>query len=224
MPLDPPPVAACILAGGRARRLGGVAKATLPVGPERIVDRQIRLLARVADPIFLVANDPAPYAALGLRTIPDAIADQGPLGGIYTAIQASPRERTIVVACDLPYLPLPLLQRFATWTQADLVIPRGPRGYEPLCAVWSKACLDAVRRRIESGNVKAALVVEDVRVEVIEPAVLASYDPHGLLFVNVNTPHDYERAQRLSEMESNSPRDRIMDVSSPPEPESPEPS
>jgi len=34
--------------------------------------------------------------------------------------------------------------------------------------------------------------------------------------VNVNTPHDYERARRLGVMESESTRDRIMDVSSDP--------
>ncbi len=63
---------------------------------------------------------------------------------------------------------------------------------------------------------KTALVVEELRVEEIGPEVLASCDPHGLLFMNVNTPHDYERARRLGLMESKSMRDRIMDVSSDP--------
>jgi hypothetical protein len=52
-----------------------------------------------------------------------------------------------------------------------------------------------------------------MRIEAIEPAALESGGPHGLLLVNVNTPHDYERAQRLGRMESKSLRDRIMDVS-----------
>jgi hypothetical protein len=60
---------------------------------------------------------------------------------------------------------------------------------------------------------KTALVVEELQVEEIGPDILASFDPHGLLFVNINTPHDYERAQRLSRVESKSSRDRIMDVS-----------
>jgi hypothetical protein len=50
---------------------------------------------------------------------------------------------------------------------------------------------------------KAALLTEDLRVEEIGPEVLASCDSHGLLFVNVNTPHDYERAQELSRLKSN---------------------
>ena len=39
---------------------------------------------------------------------------------------------------------------------------------------------------------------EEVHVVEVGPEVVAAYDPHGLLFVNVNTPHDYERALRLS--------------------------
>ncbi|MGH9371664.1 MAG: hypothetical protein ACRD15_09055, partial [Vicinamibacterales bacterium] len=61
----------------------------------------------------------------------------------------------------------------------------------------------AIRRRIDRGLLKAALLVEDLRVEEIGPEILASCDPRGLLFVNVNTSHDYERAQELSRLERN---------------------
>jgi molybdopterin-guanine dinucleotide biosynthesis protein A len=206
-------VAAAILAGGLARRMGGLNKAALRIGAERIVDRQLRVLRQIADPVFIVAADPEPFAGLGVEVVPDAIEGAGPLGGIYTALTASPCEWTIVVACDLPYLSEPLLRRLAQPTDADLIIPRTERGYEPLCAAWSKRCADAIKQRIQSGNLKAALVVEELRAELIEPPALEACDPHGLLFVNINTPHDYERAQRLGRMESKSLRDRIMDVS-----------
>jgi len=210
------PIAAAILAGGHARRMGGANKAGLRIGDERVVDRQLRLLRQVADPVFVVvamAADRTGFDDLGVEVVADVVADAGPLGGIYTALTASPCERTIVVACDLPFLSLPLLERLAAPTDADLIIPRSERGYEPLCAAWSKSCVGAVLRRIQSGNLKTALVVEEVRVEVLEPPALESCDPHGLLFVNINTPHDYERALRLGRKESNRPRDRIMDVS-----------
>jgi molybdenum cofactor guanylyltransferase len=212
----PPPIAAAVLAGGRARRMAGANKAALQIGNERIIDRQLRLLRQVADPVFIVAGATEPFQELQVTVVPDIVPDTGPLGGIYTALTASPRARTLIVACDLPYLSLPLLQRLAAPSDADLVIPRTERGYEPLCATWSAACSAPIWRRIQSGTLKTALVVEELRVEEIGPEVLASCDPHGLLFVNVNTPHDYERARRLGRMESNSMRDRIMDVSSDP--------
>ena len=36
-----------------------------------------------------------------------------------------------------------------------------------------------------------------MKVEEVGPEELATYDPDGLMFVNVNTPHDYERANDL---------------------------
>ena len=211
-----PPIAAAILAGGLARRMGGANKAGLQIGNERIIDRQLRILRQIADPVFAVASAAEPFQELDIKVVPDVVSGAGPLGGIYTALTASPHERTLIVACDLPYLSLPLLQRLAAPSDADLVIPRTARGYEPLCAAWSAACAAPIWRRIQSGTLKTALVVEDLRVEEIGPEVLASCDPHGLLFVNINTPHDYERARRLGGMESKSMRDRIMDVSSDP--------
>ena len=207
-----PPIAAAILAGGLARRMGGANKAGLRIGNERIIDRQLRILRQVADPVFIVAGSAEPFQELEVRVVPDVVAGAGPLGGIYTALTASPCERTLIVACDLPYLSLPLLERLSAPSNADLVIPRSARGYEPLCAAWSAACAGPVWRRIQSGTLKTALVMEELRVEEIGPEVLASCDPHGLLFVNINTPHDYERARRLGLMESKSMRDRIMDV------------
>ena len=211
-----PPIAAAILAGGLARRMGGANKAGLQIGNERIIDRQLRILRQVADPVFIVASVAEPFQELQVRVVPDIVAGAGPLGGIYTALTASPCDRTLIVACDLPYLSAPLLERLAAPSNADLIIPRSERGYEPLCAAWSAACAEPIWRRIQGGTLKTALVMEELRVEEIGPEVLASCDPHGLLFVNINTPHDYERARRLGLMESKSMRDRIMDVSSDP--------
>ncbi len=150
------PVAAAILAGGKARRFGGTIKSTLPIGGVRIIDRQLAALGQVADPIFIVANDPAPFASLGIEVVPDVIPGCGALGGIYTAIVRSPQPRTLVVAGDLPGLPVALLERLVQPSEADIVVARGPRGYEPLCAVYAAACAGPIRSRLEAGDLKAA--------------------------------------------------------------------
>lgn len=183
--------------------MGGRNKAILTVGDRRIIDRQLALLRQVADPVFIVSGRRDAFHDLAVATVDDVIPGAGSLGGIYSAIVSSPHPRTLVVACDMPFLTLPLLERLASPSDADLVIPRSVRGYEPLCATWGQACAIAIRRRIDRGLLKAALLVEELRVEEIGPEVLASCDPHGLLFVNVNTSHDYERAQELSRLEWN---------------------
>jgi len=203
------PVAAAILAGGKARRLGGAIKSMLPIGGVRIIDRQLAALSQVADPIFVVANDPAPFASLGLTIVSDVMPGHGALGGIYSAIVRSPRERTLIVAGDLPGLSVPLLERLVRPSEAEIVVPCGPRGYEPLCAVYAASSAAPIRRRLEAGDLKASVMPPGVRVEVIGPEDLAAYDPDGLLFVNVNTPHEYERARALIEGMPQRPGDRI---------------
>ena len=195
-------IAAAILAGGLARRMGGMNKEALHVHGRRIIDRQLAALRQVADPIFIVGSDAARFTGLDLRVVPDVVAGAGALGGIYTAIVSSPCPRTIVVACDMPFLNVALLQRLARPSGADLVIPRTVRGYEPMCAAWGAAAAPVLRRRIERGLLAASGTVEELQVEEIGPEVLASCDPHGLLFVNVNTLHDYERARELGRVES----------------------
>jgi molybdopterin-guanine dinucleotide biosynthesis protein A len=204
-------VCGAILAGGRAKRLGGANKALMRVGGLRIVDRLIAALEPVARDIFIVAPDAEPYAGLGLRVVPDAIAGAGALGGIYTAIVESPHPRTIVVACDMPFVTTTLFRRLVAIDGADLVMPRSTRGLEPLCAVYGKACAAPIRARIARGDLQASVPLAGVRIAEVGPAELAAFDKDGLLFENVNTPHDYERATGLIELKPDPTQDRITE-------------
>ena len=95
---------AAIIAGGRAQRLGGLDKSDLVVGGRRIIDRQVSVLGHVAEHILIVSNDHYRFRSAGLRVCADLVPGAGPLGGLYTALVRSPTVRTIVVACDLPFL------------------------------------------------------------------------------------------------------------------------
>jgi len=206
-------LAAAILAGGAARRLGGAAKALLPIGNRRIIDRQLAALQAVTRTIFIVAPDPAPYDGLGLRVVPDAVAGAGALGGIYTAIVESPEPRTLVLACDLPFVTPALFRALAApeRAHADVVIPRTTRGLEPLCAVYASTCAAPILERIRRGALQASELPGGVAVSEIGPEVIAAIDEDGLLFANVNTPHDYARAGGLIELEPDPAQDRITE-------------
>jgi molybdenum cofactor guanylyltransferase len=208
-------IAGAILAGGAARRMGGANKGALRIGGERIIDRQLRALLAVASPVFIVASDPEPYRDTGVTIVPDVISSAGPLGGIYTAIVASPHPRTLVLACDMPFITVALLTQLVGVENADLVIPRSARGYEPLCALYSKACGPTILARIERGDLQASTLPEGVRIAEIGPEKLAVIDRDGLLFANVNTPHDYARARSvhpgLFELKPDPTQDRITE-------------
>jgi molybdopterin-guanine dinucleotide biosynthesis protein A len=207
-------VSAAILAGGRARRFGGVDKASLAVGRARIIDRQLAALSTVADDVRIVANDPSRYRDLGIRVIPDAIADAGPLGGIYSALLDAAHDRVLIIACDLPFVTTALLDRLVaesrTSDEVDAVVPRSARGLEPLCALYLTRCADRARNRIEAGELQVAGLLEALRTRVLGPETLAPYD-EGSLFENVNTPHDHERARGWVEVNEKPSEDRITE-------------
>ena len=195
---------AAILAGGRARRLGGCAKGVLPLGDARIIDRQIAVLCDVVDHVLIVANEPAPYAALGLPIVADLIPDAGALGGIYTALTAAPGRQTLLVACDLPFLSVAFLRHLlAAGREVEAAVPRGVNGFEPLCASYTRDCLEPIRRRLAARALKVTQFLADVRVREIGPEEIARFDPEGILFLNVNTPDDYARA--LAQLDPRTP-------------------
>jgi molybdopterin-guanine dinucleotide biosynthesis protein A len=190
-------LAAAILAGGRATRMGGVNKGTLALGATTMIDRQLDALRETVSHIFVVGSESDAWSARKLTVVPDDLPGRGALGGIYTAIVRSPCERTLVLACDMPFVSAAFVRRLAD-EDADVVMPRSHRGYEPLCAVYSRVCAPDIRARIDRGELQASTPPTGVRMVEIGPDIIARYDPDDLLFMNVNTPHDYERARSRS--------------------------
>ena len=187
---------AAILAGGRARRLGGLDKSSLTIGGLTILQRQLDLLQGVADRVIVIASDQAQFAGLDVPVVPDLVPGAGSLGGIYTAVAAADSP-VLVLACDMPFLTSPFLARvFDRGQDVDVALPRGPDGYHPLCACYAPACAGPIRRRLEAGALKVIDLLTDVRVGELDPAELEAFDPDGLLLLNINTPDDLARAQR----------------------------
>lgn len=192
-----------ILAGGQASRLGRRPKALLPMGEERIIDRQIRALSTAVahGEVFIVANDAELYRPIGLRIVPDRVAGAGALGGLATALSASDALFTIVVACDMPFVTAEFASFLAQECRAHHVaVPKADDGYHPLCACWAREALPELERRVAAGQRRIVDALSALRVREIGPGELARFEQvAGTLLFNVNTPHDYERALQLDE-------------------------
>jgi molybdopterin-guanine dinucleotide biosynthesis protein A len=196
--------AAAILAGGRATRLHGADKSRLVVGGRTIRDRQLDVLRGLVDEIVLIGVDPAagdhaPGPHPDVPRLPDLAPGRGPLGGIQAALHHGDAACTLIVACDLPFLSRPFLAFLLARAldadgSADVVVPRSGDRLHPLCATYNRRVREAVDRRIASGALAVQALFDEVRVDVVEPEVVATFDPEGVMFWNVNTPDEYERA------------------------------
>lgn len=186
---------AAILAGGRARRLGGLDKSQLVIDGRTVFDRQLCVLRTVVDRVIVVANEPARFAGSGVTVVEDLVADAGALGGIYTAL-SSEKESVLVIACDMPYLTAPFLSYVLNAAHdADVAVPQTADGYHPLCACYTQACAGPIGRRIQTGALKVLDLFGDVHVRTIDPVEIAAFDLDGRLLFNINTPDDLARAR-----------------------------
>ena len=197
-----------ILAGGQSRRLGGLNKANLILGPpaaetpeqERgttVLARQLARLACVVDRTIIIANKIEEFSEAGVPIIPDIDPGAGAIGALYTAVHSSGTNRTLVIACDMPFVSESFLRHLVkTGADADIAIPRTARGYEPLCATYSRRSAASIKWLIEEKRLKLSDValIPDLTIREIGPEELAAFGHEDELFFNINTPDDYRRA------------------------------
>jgi len=189
-------IAAAILAGGSASRLGGRVKGLiqLPDGRtiiQRLID-EIRA-AGIGD-IIICANEPEPYRDLRLPIIADTNPGRGPLGGIAAALAhfGATAEAVLYLASDMPAITAGelrfLLAAFAR-AEAPAVLAEAPDGPHPLIAVARTGIREEVERALHSDNRRATALWRSVGAEAVS---FDRVEP----FANINTPDDLDRWQR----------------------------
>ena len=196
------PVSGIILAGGRSRRLGRD-KAVEPFGGQPLIRRVIERVAPLADEIVVVVADTARGQALPLdaehRVAVDIYPEGGSLGGIFSGLSAANTDWGLVVACDMPFLNVPLLEyMLGQRNGCDAVVPQPGAFPEPTHALYSRACLPHIEARLQANDLKISGFFEEVRVRYVDEGEVRQFDPELLSFFNVNSPEDLARAHALA--------------------------
>ena len=190
------PITGVILAGGKSSRMGQN-KALMALGGKRLVDRVIEVMRSVFDELLLVTNTPEVYAALGVPMVRDVWPEKGSLGGVYSAIYHVATPYCLVVACDMPFLRAAVLRYLITQTAGyDVVVPDVLGELQTLHAIYSKACLQPIERRLEANRLRIVGFFPDVRVRTVTASELEPYDPELLAFQNLNTPEEFQAAEQ----------------------------
>jgi molybdenum cofactor guanylyltransferase len=179
-----------ILAGGKSVRYGRN-KAVEPFRGERMIDRALQSMRPYCDPLLVIANDLTPYYGVRAHLVLDLQPQQGPLGGILTALFYSPHEWVLVRAVDMPFLVPELVEALLDRREgSDVVVPLTGSHYEPLSALYRRSCLPAVAQLLEERRRQVIAFYERVKVEAVPEDDWRRFDPEGLSFRNVNTQGD----------------------------------
>ncbi len=188
-------VCSAVLVGGKSRRLGKE-KSLLPLGGKPLIDRVLESLSQVFDRIILVGRK-NPELEKRAELIEDIFPDQGPISGIYTALEYL-KKPVFICACDMPFLnPRLICYQVSLLNNFDAVVPR-PKGlFEPLHTIYTPACIKPLEDLIKKGKRRPVEIFPCLRVREITEQELLRYDPKLLSFFNINTPENVKQAEEI---------------------------
>ena len=190
-----------ILSGGLAARYDGTEKALLQVGGVRILDRIYEIYRELFDEIILVTNSPEKFLEWDLLIVADLFPIRSSLTGIHAGLFYATNPYAFISACDTPFLKKEMIETVIgrIEDQIDIVMPETSAGLEPLCAAYSKRCLEAAQNNLAQEKLKITRTFRKSRIKTISEKVLRKIDPELRSFFNINTPEDLQLAEEMVE-------------------------
>jgi molybdopterin-guanine dinucleotide biosynthesis protein A len=200
------PMTAIVLAGGRGRRMKAD-KAGLDVGGKPLLEHVLAQVEPYFDEILISLSpgqdlqpflstrashprqlaSPSRPSASHIRVVHDETPGLGPIGGLLAGLKAAKNDACLVVACDIPEVPSPLLRSLGRAARdAEIAVAVDPAGhYEPLFAVYKRPVVGPIEALLARGErsllpLFRSCRTTDVRME------------NKLRLRNLNTRADYE--------------------------------
>jgi molybdopterin-guanine dinucleotide biosynthesis protein A len=184
-----------ILCGGISSRMGRP-KAGLPFGSERMLQRVVRLLGQVVDPLVVVAavQQDLPPLPPDVRVVRDRRENRGPLEGLCAGLEAlqDRADAAYATSCDVPLL-VPqfvqmMLQRLG---DHQVAVPVDGEFHHPLAAVYRTNVLPEIQSLLAADQLRPRFLFERVRTCRVPVEELRAVDPELQTLANLNTPDDY---------------------------------
>ncbi|HTA42928.1 MAG TPA: molybdenum cofactor guanylyltransferase [Bryobacteraceae bacterium] len=187
-----------VLCGGLSTRMG-MPKALLQFGPETMLQRVVRLLGTVVEPIVVVAarDQVLPGLPEGTIVARDEREQRGPLEGLRAGLRALPEsvEMAYVTSCDVPLLAPAFAARMIQLLDGyDIAVMEVDGFPHPLSAVYRRETLPHVESLLARDKLRPVFLFEAVRTLRVKPEEMRSVDPELRTLRNLNTPEDYAAA------------------------------
>ena len=179
-------ISAVILAGGQAKRMGGVDKGLQPLQGKPLFQFIYDRLHSQVEHISVNANrNQAIYAVAGLPVFGDNIEGfQGPLSGILTALERSETDFVLFVPCDSPFFPDNLLEKLKSAVVFHGVsiayVHDGEREHPTFC-LMARSLKDQLATYLVSGERRMLQFMRQ------NGAVSVDFSENKAAFTNINT-------------------------------------
>ena len=175
-----------VLAGGRARRMGGEDKGLVVYRGRPLVAYALDALSLIAGTILINANrNQEEYARFGYPVIEDLTDSfDGPLAGLLSAMRSAQTEYVLTVPCDCPQVDGALLGRLYTSLldeDAELCAAHDGNRLHPVFLIAKCSLIGDLADYLASGERKVETWLKSNQL------ALADFSDHPEMFVNINT-------------------------------------
>lgn len=189
-----------VLAGGRARRMGGEDKGLISVGGQAMVVHALKGLAPQVGTMLINANrNREHYTRLGAEFGRcEVVADTddsfaGPLAGMASAMQRAQTRYILTVPCDSPLLAPDLAERLLDALlaeDAEIGVAHDGTRMQPVFALLDCGLRASIENYLKSGGRKIDAWYAGRRV------ANAGFEDHPEMFLNINTPEDRDLLEK----------------------------
>ncbi|MCX7399831.1 MAG: molybdenum cofactor guanylyltransferase [Planctomycetales bacterium] len=199
---------AIILCGGKSSRMGRD-KATLPFGPELMLQRIVRLLSEEVDSsaiaVVSAKGQILPPLPPEIRVVCDENPGRGPLEGLAAGLKGMPDHVDAVYAtsCDVPLMATRFVRAiFDHLGNHEIAVPVEGQFHHPLAAVYRPRVLAVVQQLLAANKLRPRFLFDEVDTMEVDVESLRVFDPTLSTLMNLNHPEDYEKA--LEQLENRS--------------------
>lgn len=185
-----------ILAGGRSRRLGQD-KARLNLSGKPLALWVAECLAPMVADLWLITNTPLDHLDLGLPILSDLEPDQGPLGGLRTALFYSRGPWVLAASVDNPFLSPDMLSALAYRigrTRRPAVVYGSDGCLEPFPGLYHVRLLERLAHYLRTRR-HVRPFLEQIRPQLVEPKEFPGPPAQAGFLFNLNTLADLHRAE-----------------------------
>jgi len=169
-------------------------KLQIPVEGTPMLTRVCEAVRRCVTRTRVVVHDDAPPLPLPVPVITDRYPTRAPVAGIATALAQAETPWVLVVAGDLPFVEpavvLALIALAPLEAPYHSVAPCGPRGPEPLLALYRRELHARFEQRIAAGELALQPLLLGDDTLLVPAADVATIDPQLRSLHNVNRPED----------------------------------
>ena len=183
-----------VLAGGLARRMGGLDKGLVELAGRPMIEHVLDALRPQVGALLINANRNVDrYAAYGFPVISDTLQGfMGPLAGVLAALQRLATEFLVTVPCDAPLVAPDLVGRLhaaCVANDADVAVATDGRRQQPVFLLLRASTAPSLDAYLSGGGRKIDTWFAGLR--------LAEADLSDALdtFVNVNDPDERQRLE-----------------------------